>query len=217
MPAAPIQPEPELLIVGTLADVVEDQFSRLLSAMGVKRRLLPVAPRHALPAVGPTPVCCWPSPSWATPPARWRPAEPSASRRPSRSAPKAAPPGCAPEPPRPGPDAVTRAIAPARQRAEAALAPTAPHCRPAHVLLPRLPARTAAGALPGPRTRHAAGGGGHALSAPPAPGRGTGLAAGRHPLSEGQDVERSSTAAAPPGPTWSSAAWAWPIRWRPKA
>jgi light-independent protochlorophyllide reductase subunit N len=45
---------PELLIVGALADVVEDQFIRLFAAMGIgKVAFLP--PRHArdLPAVGP--------------------------------------------------------------------------------------------------------------------------------------------------------------------
>jgi light-independent protochlorophyllide reductase subunit N len=45
---------PELLVVGALADVVEDQFARLFAAMGIEHvRFLP--PRHAaeLPAVGP--------------------------------------------------------------------------------------------------------------------------------------------------------------------
>jgi light-independent protochlorophyllide reductase subunit N len=54
MPSSAAQPAPELLIVGTLADIVEDQFLRMLKAMGVG----PVAslpPRRSgdLPAIGP--------------------------------------------------------------------------------------------------------------------------------------------------------------------
>ena len=51
----PQRPTPaELLVVGALADVVEDQFARLFAAMGIEPvRFLP--PRHAaeLPPVGP--------------------------------------------------------------------------------------------------------------------------------------------------------------------
>ncbi|MFG6414959.1 ferredoxin:protochlorophyllide reductase (ATP-dependent) subunit N [Roseateles sp. DC23W] len=46
--------EPELLIVGALADVVEDQFSRLFTAMGGQRfAFFPSRSSTALPAVGP--------------------------------------------------------------------------------------------------------------------------------------------------------------------
>jgi light-independent protochlorophyllide reductase subunit N len=46
MPSAPTDAEPELLIVGTVADVVEDQFVRILNHMGIERvRFFP--PRHA--------------------------------------------------------------------------------------------------------------------------------------------------------------------------
>jgi light-independent protochlorophyllide reductase subunit N len=46
MPSAPDDAELELLIVGTLADVVEDQFVRILNHMGIERvRFFP--PRHA--------------------------------------------------------------------------------------------------------------------------------------------------------------------------
>ena len=46
MPSAPTDAEPELLIVGTLADVVEDQFVRILNHMGIERvRFFPS--RHA--------------------------------------------------------------------------------------------------------------------------------------------------------------------------
>jgi light-independent protochlorophyllide reductase subunit N len=49
-----IDPSPSLLIVGALADVVEDQFSRLLRAMGITRfAFFPSRQSTALPAVGP--------------------------------------------------------------------------------------------------------------------------------------------------------------------
>ncbi|MFG6432006.1 ferredoxin:protochlorophyllide reductase (ATP-dependent) subunit N [Roseateles sp. LYH14W] len=54
LPISTQQHEPELLIVGALADVVEDQFSRLFTAMGVKRfAFFPSRSSTALPAVGP--------------------------------------------------------------------------------------------------------------------------------------------------------------------
>ncbi len=54
LPVAGVQPEPELLVVGALADVVEDQFSRLFTAMGMKRfAFFPARNSNALPAVGP--------------------------------------------------------------------------------------------------------------------------------------------------------------------
>ena len=46
MPSTPTDADPELMIVGTLADVVEDQFVRILNHMGIERvRFFP--PRHA--------------------------------------------------------------------------------------------------------------------------------------------------------------------------
>ncbi|MFL5337465.1 MAG: ferredoxin:protochlorophyllide reductase (ATP-dependent) subunit N [Geminicoccaceae bacterium] len=54
MPAAPATAPRSLLVVGALADVVEDQFKRLFAEFGIEQvRFLP--PRHAaeLPAVGP--------------------------------------------------------------------------------------------------------------------------------------------------------------------
>ena len=54
LPSPAPQAEPELLIVGALADVVEDQFSRLFTAMGVKRfAFFPARNSTNLPAVGP--------------------------------------------------------------------------------------------------------------------------------------------------------------------
>lgn len=53
MPAAAPGAAPSLLVVGALADVVEDQFARLFAGLGIPVQFLP--PRHArgLPAVGP--------------------------------------------------------------------------------------------------------------------------------------------------------------------
>lgn len=54
-PAAQTQ-EPELLVVGTLADVVEDQFARLFTQMGMapaRVRFFPPRHAHTLPPVGP--------------------------------------------------------------------------------------------------------------------------------------------------------------------
>ncbi|MBL0719264.1 ferredoxin:protochlorophyllide reductase (ATP-dependent) subunit N [Piscinibacter sp. Jin2] len=53
LPALPAEAAPELLVVGTLADVVEDQFARLFQALGVPVRFLPPRQSRALPPVGP--------------------------------------------------------------------------------------------------------------------------------------------------------------------
>lgn len=54
LPVSMQQHEPELLIVGALADVVEDQFARLFTAMGIQRfAFFPSRRSTALPAVGP--------------------------------------------------------------------------------------------------------------------------------------------------------------------
>ncbi|MGJ7614000.1 MULTISPECIES: ferredoxin:protochlorophyllide reductase (ATP-dependent) subunit N [unclassified Variovorax] len=53
LPPRPAQAPPELLVVGTLADVVEDQFARLLSQMGIAARFFPPRRANALPEVGP--------------------------------------------------------------------------------------------------------------------------------------------------------------------
>jgi hypothetical protein len=81
--------------------VVEDQFSRLLSAMGVKRfAFFPSRRATALPAVGPNTRLLLAQPFLGD---TARALEARGAQRipaPSRSAPKAAPPGCRqPEPP----------------------------------------------------------------------------------------------------------------------
>ncbi len=54
LPAAPVQGAPELLVVGALADVVEDQFMRFFKAMGIGPVMALPSRRSAdLPAVGP--------------------------------------------------------------------------------------------------------------------------------------------------------------------
>ena len=54
LPAAPADAPPSLVVVGALADVVEDQFSRLFAAMGVPGvHFLPARRSDAMPAVGP--------------------------------------------------------------------------------------------------------------------------------------------------------------------
>ncbi len=54
LPAAPADAAPSLLVVGTLADIVEDQFARVFAALGVGPvAFLPPRRARALPAVGP--------------------------------------------------------------------------------------------------------------------------------------------------------------------
>lgn len=54
VPVVPVSREPSLLVVGALADVVEDQFARMFAAMGIAPvRFLPGRKADALPPVGP--------------------------------------------------------------------------------------------------------------------------------------------------------------------
>ena len=54
VPVLPSSPEPELLIVGTLAEAVEDQFERLFTGIGIPGvRFLPPRRANELPPVGP--------------------------------------------------------------------------------------------------------------------------------------------------------------------
>ncbi len=54
MPALPAEAPQELLLVGTLPDIVEDQFLRLFAEMGIARvGVLPARRAGELPAVGP--------------------------------------------------------------------------------------------------------------------------------------------------------------------
>jgi light-independent protochlorophyllide reductase subunit N len=54
LPAQPVDTPPSLMIVGTLADVVEDQFARLFSQLGIGPvHFFPPRRANALPTVGP--------------------------------------------------------------------------------------------------------------------------------------------------------------------
>jgi len=54
LPAEPAGAAPSLVVVGALADVVEDQFARLLAQIGITRvGFLPARRSDAMPAVGP--------------------------------------------------------------------------------------------------------------------------------------------------------------------
>ncbi len=53
LPAEPIAAMRTLMVVGTLADVVEDQFARLFAAMGIDVRFFPPRLSRTLPPVGP--------------------------------------------------------------------------------------------------------------------------------------------------------------------
>ncbi|WP_336485363.1 ferredoxin:protochlorophyllide reductase (ATP-dependent) subunit N [Methylobacterium nigriterrae] len=54
MPAEPVNAAPSLLVVGALADVVEDQFARLFADLGIAPvRMLPPRRAGALPPIGP--------------------------------------------------------------------------------------------------------------------------------------------------------------------
>jgi light-independent protochlorophyllide reductase subunit N len=53
LPAAPADQGPELLVVGTMADIIEDQFRRLFAAIGIQRvAFLPPRRTADLPALG---------------------------------------------------------------------------------------------------------------------------------------------------------------------
>lgn len=53
LPAEPATAAPSLMVVGALADIVEDQFAGLFKDMGVDARFLPARRADAMPAVGP--------------------------------------------------------------------------------------------------------------------------------------------------------------------
>ena len=54
LPAEPANAEPSLLVVGALADVVEDQFARMFAELGLRDvRFLPMRRAGAMPAIGP--------------------------------------------------------------------------------------------------------------------------------------------------------------------
>ena len=75
----PSSDQRSLLVVGALADVVEDQFKRIFDDLGIGPvHFLP--PRRAadLPGIGKARHSCWRNPSWPKQPGCWRSAEPPA-------------------------------------------------------------------------------------------------------------------------------------------
>ena len=216
--------EPPLLVVGALADVVEDQFARLFAALGIGPvRFLPAAPRDASRRSAPDTGFLLAQPFLADTARaledrgaqRHRRAFPARRRRARRR-------GCGP---RPTPSA-------SRPRASTR-SPPRPRSGPTRALARyRAAAGGQAGVPSSPilssKSRWRASwranwGCGRSRSARPtciASILAQELALLPHGslLSEGQDVDR----AARPLPrscarTWWSAASAWPIRWRPRA
>ncbi len=86
---------PSLLVVGTLADVVEDQFARLFASLGIPVAFFPPRRSTTLPAVGPSTRVLLAQPFLADTARAARGARRGAARRRrSRSASRARPPGC---------------------------------------------------------------------------------------------------------------------------
>ncbi len=52
MPMADPEGEPSLLVVGTLPDIVEDQFARIFAELGIPTTFFPPRQAHTLPAIG---------------------------------------------------------------------------------------------------------------------------------------------------------------------
>jgi light-independent protochlorophyllide reductase subunit N len=215
-------PNAPLLVVGALADVVEDQFARLFAQIGIGP-VLPAAAHSARDAGGRPEH---PLPAGAALPGRHRARARSARRHaaggavPARrgrhhalAAGRRQPPSASARTCRAGHGparqrASRRALARQRRRCRASASSSSPirssRCRwraswrANWACSWSRSARPTCTASTWPRNWRCC---------PPA-----------RTLSEGQDMWRtSSTAAAPRAPTSWSAAWAWPTRWRPRA
>ena len=222
VPGLPASDEASLVVVGALADVVEDQFARLLAQIGIRNvGFLPARHSDAMPGVGPNTRYLLAQPFLAD---TARMLENRGARRIAAPFPlgvegttrwlqaAAAAFGI-------GADVVEQVTASARStRRSGAGATTRGAAGQEHLLLPRLAARAAAGALPVARAGHAPDRGRHALPAPRAPGRGAGAAAGRSP------AQRRPACREPARPLPRRAPRhrglrprAWPTRWKPRA
>jgi light-independent protochlorophyllide reductase subunit N len=94
-PQVPSQTKPQLMVVGTLADVVEDQLRNLLEQMNITVNFFPPRNSQKMPAVGAnTRSFCWRNLSWQTPPELCRTEAPSTCPPLSPWALKAPPHGC---------------------------------------------------------------------------------------------------------------------------
>jgi light-independent protochlorophyllide reductase subunit N len=170
LPKQTTDAKPSLMIVGTLADVIEDQFARLFGALGIPVSFFPPRLSRSLPAVGPATRFLLAQPFLAE---TGRLLEACGAERLVAPFPLGAE----------GTTLWLRAAADAFgvdadtfDRVTAA--PRAR--RQKHLLLPRFAARDSAGALSRPRTRHAARRGRHAVPASRAPRERARAAAGRH-------------------------------------
>jgi hypothetical protein len=223
VPQMPATDERRLLVVGALADVVEDQFRRLFDELGIGPvDFLPPRRAHLMPPVGPNTRMLLAQPFLADTVRALE--ERGATRLP------------APFPL--GAEGTTEWLRAAAglvarwQRRDAVCQrgrSAARTCRPragasppraagqARVLLPRLAARGAAGPVPVARAGHAAGRGGHALPAPQLLARSWRCCQPARSSPKARTWSASSTAAAPRNPISWCAAWAWPTRWRPRA
>jgi light-independent protochlorophyllide reductase subunit N len=214
---------PSLLVVGTLADVVEDQFRACSTQLGIGPvQFFPPRRATSCRPSGRTPACCWRSPSWPTP----RGARGAAARS---AAAGPVPAG------RRGHDlwlqaAATPLACPPTRFAEQASAPPAKRAR-----RPRLAATAAswpASASSSSPTRSSRVPLARFLSrelgmqlvevGTPYLHRSTWRRSWRccppaRSCPKARTSSASSTAAAPPAPDSWSAAWAWPTRWRPRA
>ena len=221
----PADPQPadapaNLLVVGALADVVEDQLRRLFEDMGIaKVQFFPPRRSTELPR-GRRPDALL---AGAALPRGYRARARGARAR--RIIPATFPLGAegtlawlkaAADAWRGGRDALSPRHA-AGLRARAARAGALPRSarRQAHFLLPRLAARSAAGAISGRRNVHGADRGRHALPASrPSRGRTCRACRPAPPWSKGSTSKINWTAAVRRNPISWSAAWVWRIPWR---
>ena len=225
-PHAPTRQQ-SLLVVGALADVVEDQFAAPVRRAGHRARPLPsrLGAPTTCPPVGPSDASFLLAQPFLADTARALEERGAVgSPRRSRSAPKARRCGSRR---RPAPSACRRRALstgrrrrrPRRARAQALARHRDRARRQARLLLPRLAARGPAGALPGARAGDAS----SSRSARPtctariSPRSSPCCRPARRCSAKARTSSASSTAAAPRGPISSCAASASPIRWRPRA
>ena len=159
LPAEPATSAPSLMVIGALADVVEDQFANLFKEMGIDARFLPARRADAMPAVGPNTRFILAQPFLADTTRALEASRRAADRRSLSSRRRGNDPvakGRSGQFRRPCREVRCRHRARRRPRADVAgPAPGAP-VRQDDFFLPGLAARDSAGAVPGPRSRHAA-------------------------------------------------------------
>jgi light-independent protochlorophyllide reductase subunit N len=203
-PALPATDARELLVVGALPDVVEDQALRCLPRWASERPRPAGPPSSSAAGSARTPSSPLTQPFLGDTHAALSAAAPATSRRPSPSARKARPPGSAPSPTNSAsPTRPSRRVtaAPRARARKAIAAPCRDAARQVGLLLPRQPAGNPARALPARECGMTAVEVGTPLPAPGADRPRTRPAAEGPVLSEGQDVDRQLDRARAPGPT----------------